>query len=249
MLPNTDLPALTAVNLLSAQNRGILKQSKSFAEIAISNGVSGKPAKVGEMYSTMSHSNWFPFNGSYVYIGAIIAGYGDLPKNGVDIIQEVGGSVLHNYVFASSGTRQMLTKTRKVVALYCVKLNSFPVIQKGKTHVVQVVVYGETLDDLNRVINDAILLVKALKSDTPNVTNTSKVKESISRDKNDPDVWTCVCGNITGDTGFFPCNEKGEEVEPTKEAWKTGYYACYDCGRFFRGDTLEVVGRDMTPSA
>ena len=55
--------------------------------------------------------------------------------------------------------------------------------------------------------------------------------------------WLCVCGNEPQMDGFYPCNERGEHVEPTAELWTTNCYVCACCGRIIRQSDLEIVGR------
>jgi hypothetical protein len=59
----------------------------------------------------------------------------------------------------------------------------------------------------------------------------------------DPDYWICLCGNTTGEEGFYPCNNQGQEVEPTPEEWTTGCYVCARCGRIIRQSDRAIVGR------
>lgn len=47
------------------------------------------------------------------------------------------------------------------------------------------------------------------------------------------DDFTCDCGNTVTNSGFYPCNENGEEIEPTKESNWTNLYVCGACGRIF----------------
>lgn len=56
-----------------------------------------------------------------------------------------------------------------------------------------------------------------------------------------PDDWICLCGNRPMQDGFYPCNAKGEMVEPTVETWTTNWYVCARCGRIIDQNTLEVV--------
>ena len=42
------------------------------------------------------------------------------------------------------------------------------------------------------------------------------------------DDYTCGCGNTANGSGFHPCDEQGEYVEPLPE-W-CGMYRCADCG-------------------
>jgi hypothetical protein len=58
--------------------------------------------------------------------------------------------------------------------------------------------------------------------------------------------FLCICGNTPSDDGFYPINEKNEEVEPTSEDWKTNQYFCNQCGRVIDQNTLEVV-RQLNP--
>ena len=63
----------------------------------------------------------------------------------------------------------------------------------------------------------------------------------------DQDFWTCVCGNQPDRDGFYPCDESGNQVEPTPEEWKKPLYVCAACGRIIDQETLAVVGRDLHP--
>lgn len=66
-------------------------------------------------------------------------------------------------------------------------------------------------------------------------------REKIQSDTGEPEgSWTCVCGNIAEDCGFFPCDERGAQVEP--DHWTTPTYVCDSCGRIIDVNTLEVVG-------
>ena len=71
-----------------------------------------------------------------------------------------------------------------------------------------------------------------------------KVLGKITSDNpSDPNSgWTCICGNTEMISGFFPCNEKGEEVEPTSEEWTTNCYVCSECGNIIEQKTLEILG-------
>jgi hypothetical protein len=72
-------------------------------------------------------------------------------------------------------------------------------------------------------------------------------KERISHPEDDRDAWVCICENRPWDDGFYPCNDRGEEMEPDGE-WD-GLYICGGCGRTIDCDTLEVVGRGVSASA
>lgn len=69
--------------------------------------------------------------------------------------------------------------------------------------------------------------------------------ERIVHERGDPDAWICVCGNTPAGGGFYTCDESGNEVEPTEEAWTTGCYVCAECGRIIDQDSREVVGRNV----
>lgn len=56
------------------------------------------------------------------------------------------------------------------------------------------------------------------------------------------DCWTCLCGNQPAEDGFYPCDESGNEAEPTPNRWKQSLYVCDTCGRIIHQGTLEVVG-------
>lgn len=64
--------------------------------------------------------------------------------------------------------------------------------------------------------------------------------ERITHERHDRDAWHCVCGNQPHDAGFYPCDEKGNEVEPDED-WNGQLYVCDQCHRIINQDTLEVV--------
>ena len=66
-------------------------------------------------------------------------------------------------------------------------------------------------------------------------------KEHITHQPDDKDAWVCVCGNTPTSQGFYPCDDKGNEVEPLAD-WP-GLYFCDRCGRIIDAKTLEVVGQ------
>lgn len=44
--------------------------------------------------------------------------------------------------------------------------------------------------------------------------------------------YCCECGNTSDLDGFFPCDSKGNEIEPTIESgWDGHLYVCIDCGK------------------
>jgi hypothetical protein len=68
-------------------------------------------------------------------------------------------------------------------------------------------------------------------------------KERITHEAGNEEAWICVCNNTPTDHGFYPCDTDGNEVEPTREAWKIPLYVCAKCGRIIDMHTLEVVAR------
>ena len=40
----------------------------------------------------------------------------------------------------------------------------------------------------------------------------------------------CKCGNNTASDGFVPCDDKGNEIEPTVDSNWDGKYVCQRCG-------------------
>ncbi len=60
-------------------------------------------------------------------------------------------------------------------------------------------------------------------------------------DRTDEDWWVCPCGNDPGRDGFFPCDRRGEEVEPTPAAWQEPLYRCARCGRIIEQETGLVI--------
>jgi hypothetical protein len=69
-------------------------------------------------------------------------------------------------------------------------------------------------------------------------------KEFITHEKDNHDAWHCICGNTPDSSGFYPCDEAGNEVEPTPTKWKD-LYVCTDCGRIIQQDSLQVIGRKL----
>jgi hypothetical protein len=72
-------------------------------------------------------------------------------------------------------------------------------------------------------------------------------REHITHEAGNDEAWICLCNNTPSADGFYPCNVDGNEVEPTREAWKIPLYVCASCGRIIHMKTLEVVGRNPTP--
>ncbi len=60
---------------------------------------------------------------------------------------------------------------------------------------------------------------------------------------NEHDNWRCLCDNTATNDGFYPCDENGDEVEPTEKDWKTNWYVCVRCGRVIDQETHAVVKR------
>jgi hypothetical protein len=69
-------------------------------------------------------------------------------------------------------------------------------------------------------------------------------KGYITHELGNDEAWVCACKNTPSDDGLYPCDEKGNEVEPTPKEWTTNPYVCHRCGRIIDLDTLEVVGRN-----
>lgn len=47
---------------------------------------------------------------------------------------------------------------------------------------------------------------------------------------------TCLCGNNEMGEGFFPCDEHGNEIEPTVESDWTNLMVCGRCGKIYKLD-------------
>jgi len=75
---------------------------------------------------------------------------------------------------------------------------------------------------------------------------TSKVMrefpEYIATAAQDTDAWLCICGNRPDTDGFYPCDRKGNEMEPV-QGWED-LYVCARCGRIIKQESLEVVGQN-----
>ncbi|MEO5644449.1 MAG: hypothetical protein ABIQ40_01995 [Bacteroidia bacterium] len=69
-------------------------------------------------------------------------------------------------------------------------------------------------------------------------------REKIKHQANNDEALICICKNTTSESGFYPCNEEGNEIEPTKASGWNGLYVCADCGRIIDSETLEVVGEN-----
>jgi hypothetical protein len=80
-----------------------------------------------------------------------------------------------------------------------------------------------------------------------NVQNMKK--EYIKCEAGDRDAWVCICGNMPCDDGFYPCDKRGNEVEPVEGVWLDPIYVCHACGRIINQDTLEVIGRKARRSS
>jgi hypothetical protein len=70
--------------------------------------------------------------------------------------------------------------------------------------------------------------------------------ETITHEPGNDEAWICVCGNEPSEDGFFPCDNNGNEMEPTAE-WP-GAYVCFRCGRMIDPKTLHVIGRNPHPT-
>jgi hypothetical protein len=68
------------------------------------------------------------------------------------------------------------------------------------------------------------------------------VKEHIKHAKGDKEAWICLCGNTSTSDGFFPCDDDGNEVPPTK-GWEN-LYVCGRCGRIIDQFSLEVIDQN-----
>lgn len=66
--------------------------------------------------------------------------------------------------------------------------------------------------------------------------------EKISYENGSEEAWVCICGNRSASEGFFPCDLRGNEVDPVAGSNWSGVYACARCGRMIHQLTLEVVG-------
>lgn len=69
--------------------------------------------------------------------------------------------------------------------------------------------------------------------------------ELITHEDGNDEAWICLCGNKPSGDGFYPCDEKGNEMEPAT-GWK-GLYVCFRCGRIIEQDSLRIVGRSPHP--
>jgi len=71
--------------------------------------------------------------------------------------------------------------------------------------------------------------------------------ERIGSEAGDPGAWICICGNRPCEGGFYPCDEQGNEMEPSIGSDWASLYCCTDCGRIIVHPTLVVCGRATNP--
>lgn len=67
--------------------------------------------------------------------------------------------------------------------------------------------------------------------------------EHIAHAEGDTDSWICLCFNTPINAGFYPCDSKGRQIEPTMAAGWEGLYLCDRCWRIIDQATLKVIGR------
>jgi hypothetical protein len=58
------------------------------------------------------------------------------------------------------------------------------------------------------------------------------------------EAWICICKNTPTSDGFYPCDAKGNEIEPIKGSGWKDLYVCNRCGRIINMYTLEIVGQN-----
>ncbi|MBL9084973.1 MAG: hypothetical protein JNK76_24430 [Planctomycetales bacterium] len=85
---------------------------------------------------------------------------------------------------------------------------------------------GETLDEM---FSDLCAALPAKLDD---------FRKKITHEKGNPEAWHCECGNEPHRDGFYPCNEKGELVEPTPGEWTSGLYRCERCRFVFHPNSV-----------
>jgi hypothetical protein len=68
---------------------------------------------------------------------------------------------------------------------------------------------------------------------------------AIRHEAGNEEAWICICGNTPSSDGFYPCDEKGNEMEPVA-GWND-LYVCARCGRIIHQRSLEVVGQNPKP--
>lgn len=67
--------------------------------------------------------------------------------------------------------------------------------------------------------------------------------EKIKHETGNEEAWICICNNTPSADGFYPCDEPGNEIEPTITNGWSGLYVCASCERIIDQETLDVVGR------
>jgi hypothetical protein len=72
------------------------------------------------------------------------------------------------------------------------------------------------------------------------------VTERITHETGNDEAWICICGNTPIADGFYPCDKKGNEMQPVA-GWND-LYVCGRCGRIINQTSLDIVGATKLPS-
>ena len=72
-------------------------------------------------------------------------------------------------------------------------------------------------------------------------------KNHIGYEADDHDAWVCVCSNKPIYDGFTACDANGNEMSPDVGSDWQNLYVCLRCGRIINGESLEVVGQNISP--
>ena len=98
-----------------------------------------------------------------------------------------------------------------------------------------------TWSDRSQTSAASTLLTKSVAEVSLCHISMKMIRERITFELGNEDAWHCLCENTPIADGFYPCDEKGEEMEP--DAGWNDLYICTRCGRIIHQTTLVVLGR------
>lgn len=136
--------------------------------------------------------------------------------------------------------RYMETNTISKSKGYKLSGTTMNYIQSGVGSLLIKIWYNNTIAKLRSLVEFCV--EKEKETGEPLGIFTSGLGKIGLENPDDEDSWICTCGNTPMREGFYPCNEKGEEVEPTPEEWTTHCYICSKCGNIIKQKTLEITG-------
>lgn len=67
----------------------------------------------------------------------------------------------------------------------------------------------------------------------------------ITHEDGDTTAWVCRCSNTPSDSGFAPCDSRGNLVEPTVESGWSHLYRCLQCCILIDQRDLSIVDEEV----